>query len=168
MTQWWTALVLVSGFFLADGGKLEMKEFSSKEGRFKVLLSGTPKEISQTVRDMTVRMYVVAQKDGVYLVSYNDMPAIALRGGPDAILDGARDGAVGNLKAKLTTSSKITLARKHPGREFSADLPDKKGSIRSRVYLVGDRMYQTQVIGTSSLVDSADTSKFLDSFKVTE
>jgi hypothetical protein len=82
-------------------------------------------------------------------------------------LNGAQAGAVGNINAKLTSSSKITLDRKHSGRDFAAELPAQKGMVRARIYIVGPRLYQIMAMGTKPWVESSNTKKFLDSFALT-
>jgi hypothetical protein len=74
---------------------------------------------------------------------------------------------ISNIKAKLTSASRTTLDGKYPGRNVEAELPDKKGILRARIYFVGQRLYQIVVLGKNQLVDSKDATKFLDSLVVT-
>ena len=60
------------------------------------------------------------------------------------------------LRPWLASEKKILLDKKHPGRDITGDLPDKKGLIRSRLYAVGDRFYMLLVIGTKDWVEGKD------------
>jgi hypothetical protein len=162
---------LVASLFLSAGcGKKDFTEFSSAEGKFKALFPGTPKETSQNAAGMNMKIFTVEERNGAYVVAFADLPLAENM--PDAEiqtrLDGAKQGMVNNVNGKLTGESQVKLDGQYPGREVKADLPDKKGQLQARVYLVGKRLYQIMVVGTSSTVGSADTVKFLDSLKVTK
>jgi len=157
------AIALVS-----DCTGAEFAEFTSAEGKFKAMMPGTPKEKTRTVGGIAFESYTVEQQNGAYLAAFADLPI------PDGEseeqtqtrLDGSRDGMVQAIGGTLTSSSKITLKGKQPGREILASLPDNKGIVRARVYMVGKRLYQVQAIGTKSWVESAESTKFLDSLSL--
>jgi hypothetical protein len=168
-TRIWPLFVVAC--FLAGGcRKVEFKEFSSPEGRFKVEFPGTPKKTNQQAAGIKMTTYTVEEKNGAYVVAFADAPIPS--GETEAQLrkrlDGARDGMVGNVGGKLTSESDLTLKDKYPGREVKADIPSKKGALRARVYIVDGRLYQVMVIGTSSWITSAEATRFLDSFALTE
>ena len=163
-----TLVVLVVPLIATIGCKkgAQFKEFSSAEGRFKVLMPGAPKEQAQAAGPITMKNFMIEEKDGAYMASFAELPIAANE--PDAMtqqrLDGSRDGALRNTNAKLKKESKITLAGKYPGREIEADLPGGKGIVRARVWIVNQRLYMVQVIGTAAWASSNDANKFLDSF----
>jgi hypothetical protein len=169
-----TRLHLVCGaaclLFLSGCNKAEFKEFTSADGRFKIQMPGTPKEGSQASGGTTMKTYSIESRNGAYVVGYGDLPIPANE--PEAAvqerLDGARDGAVRGGNATLSNSGRVTLAGKYPGREFSAKLNGKEGIIRAKIYLVGSRLYQVMVVGTDSFANSSDSTKFLDSFALTQ
>ncbi len=157
-------LLLVSG---CDNG--EFREIVSEEGRFKVQMPGTPKETSQFVLGFTMKTWSLEKKEGGYAVAFADIPMASKESDIQIQkrLEGARDGMVSNTRSKLTSSSRTTLNGKYPGRDVEADLPDQKGILRARIYLVGQRLYQIMVVGTKPWANSADATKFLDSLIVT-
>ncbi len=157
--------LLFGAMFVTGCGQAEFKEFTSQEGKFKVQMPGTPKKQEQETFGAKLVTYSVEQRNGAYAANFADMPIPAGESAEklEDRLDGAQAGALGNIKAKLIDSKKVTLENKYPGREFNGELPDNKGMIRARVFLVNTRMYQIIVIGTKSFVNSADASKFLNS-----
>src|SRR5262245_60763611 len=108
-------LVMCSLVFVTGAAADELKEFSSKDGKFKVLMPGKPKEQSQSVAGMEIKMFLVEEKNGGMVVVYCDM---SVMGPPDAMLDGAVKGALANSKSKEKSVAKIQLVGKHPGREI--------------------------------------------------
>lgn len=150
-------------------------EFASKEGHYSVLMPGTPTESTQKVPtpagEIVANIATVEQSRGVgYAVSYNDMPfdenQLKEPGAVDKVLDGSANGQVTNVKGKLISQKPIKLGD-YPGREVYFEVPEK-GEIRSRIFLVGKRLYQTMVQGPKVTVTSKDADKFLDSFKLTK
>jgi hypothetical protein len=165
----WVGAVTVGLLLLCGGDKAEFEEFASKEGRFKVQMPGTPEEKTQTVAGVTLNLFLLEETDGGYAVAYADLP-IAADEKVEAIqkrLDGARDGMLRNINATLVRESKITLKGKYQGREIEANLPDKKGLLRARLYVVNKRLYQVMVVGTTDYVRAESATKFLGSLVVT-
>lgn len=157
-------------FAAGCGGQPEFKEFSPPGGNLKVLLPGTPKNESQDHQGMKVNSWSASVGKGQYTVGFVELP---IPKGEDETkiqnrLDGAVQGMVGNVRAELVDSKKISLQNKYPGREVVANLPEGKGVIHARLYLVGTRLYQTMAVGTKTWVAGADTNKFLNSLKITQ
>ncbi|MCI0641537.1 MAG: hypothetical protein L0Y72_28580 [Gemmataceae bacterium] len=153
--------------FVAGCGGAALSDFTSEADNFKAKMPGTPKQQTQSVKGFSVKTYTVESRDGGMIVSVTDMSSIIPPGESDEKiqdrLDGSQAGAVGNIGASLINSQKRTLG-KHSGREFSANLPNNKGKMRSRIYLVDRKLYQVMVIGTASHADSANATGFLESF----
>jgi hypothetical protein len=162
-------LLAFAGCKRVDLDNTPIREFRSAEGRFTVQVPGSPKEESQTVLGMTMKVYTVEGHDGAFAVSYADVPIgdnesswqISQR------FDGARDGMLRNAGGKLTREYALTLQGKYRGRGIDADVPAKNGKLRARVYIVGKRFYQLLVVGTKERVESANATRFLDSLTVT-
>jgi len=169
-----TCLLLVVPVALASARDNEWTEFKPKGGNLTVKMPGKP--MAQKAQDIEYpggksKLYMfILQVDGgkgAYMVAYNDFPSELITDEvAEAALDGAQKGAVTNVKGKLLKSSKITLQKKYPGRDFTFEVGGI-GQARARVYLVEGRLYQTAVFGSEDLIKSADTKTFLDSFKVT-
>jgi hypothetical protein len=162
-------LVMVGGAQKAD---LKFKEFAPKGAGYSIQMPGEPKEQKHSVKTpvgtIDIIMYAVEpDPNASFVLAYSDYPDAALKGATDdQRLDGARDGAAGNVKGKILSEKKITLG-KYPGREVVIEIPTK-GQLRSRMYMVDHRLYQVMVGGTKELTTSKDADKFLGSFKLTK
>jgi len=178
MTKTRFLFAVACGFLIVSGcsktgsnNSNEFKEFASAEGRFKVLMPGTPKEESQAAAGTNMKTYSLTEKEGAYMVAFADLPLPKGMKEPEIQkrLDGARDGMLSNVGGKLTNSSKITLSGKYPGREVQATLPKQQdGLLIAKIYFVNQRLYQIMVTGTKAWAGSADATKFLDSLVVTQ
>ena len=155
-------------------------EFTSAQWKFTARFPAEPSKSTQNApvpggRTVPFTMFTAefAGKDAGCVVGVADVPVPAGASPTmlDAMLDGARDGAVKNVKAKLTRSREVTLDGKYPGREFTATFTQPvKGQLRARIFLAGNRLYQVFVVGADEggAVGSAEATAFLDSFAVTE
>jgi hypothetical protein len=88
-------------------------------------------------------------------------PALAGKD-PDAILQGAKNGAVTNSKGKLVSEKPITLGANH-GIAFEIDSDSAR--VTARVYLVGTSIYE-MIVASPLNSNYADTARFLDSLKL--
>jgi TonB family protein len=157
----------------AEYSEKAWKEFSSLEGRFTVLMPGSPAKESRSVQTHAGRigLEVFELKTGVasYLITYSDFPRMPED--PQTALKHARDGAVENAKGKLLHEKKISLDG-HPGLELIIETPST--IIKSAFYAVKQRLYQVVILlppdrGLPKEIikfqDSVAT-KFLGSFKL--
>jgi len=81
---------------------------------------------------------------------------------PDAVLEGAKNGAIANANARLLHAKKVTLGI-YPGIAFEAEADTLH--LSARIYFVGSILYQIFVAGP--LPDGGDdTARFLDSFQL--
>jgi hypothetical protein len=165
-----SVLALVVVLLAAVGcGPGELKEYTSKDGKFKVLMYANPTKKDQAAAGTTMHVVMNDLGSRAIVIAFADMP-IPAGESDDKIqtrLDGAKNGAIKNINGTEKTSSKITLAGKHPGRAFTAELPGGKGFVKARVFLAGQRLYQVMVLGPSSFTDSDDVKKVFDSFEIT-
>jgi hypothetical protein len=159
---------------LGFGQQPEWMPFTSSAGKFRVLFPGEPTEQKESVKTPAgvvevTTFFVEQQLEQVnYVVTYARFPAAAVKAGSEAKrLDNARDGAVARMKGKLKSEKRIALQKQYPGRELLIETPDKR-RVRGRIYAVGDRLYQVLVLGPAAVVDSKETSRFLDSFQLTK
>jgi hypothetical protein len=149
---------------------LRWKEFTSSEGRFSVLMPGTPTDQAQKVNSpvgvIDLHVFVVEQSGAQYLVAYNDYPdAMVKTGDPEKVLDGARNGIVANVRGRLLSEVKITL-QQFPGRELKVMVPDGAQMMQTRLYFVKNRLYQVGAVTSEADASSKDIPKFLESFKL--
>jgi hypothetical protein len=161
-------------FFPAVGDAEEWKTYSSKDGRFSVLMPGKPQEQTQNVKtpDGKLALHLLVSAvalDRVVYVSYSDYPAKSVESKQEAFLDGTVKGNVNSLKGKLVTEKKIAVGKgKRPGRDVLIDLPDKKQMYRSRIVLSGNRLFQVVALGSEEFVKGKEVGEYLDSFKVAD
>jgi hypothetical protein len=69
------ALLLVP---LVGCGSPEFKEFNSPEGKFTVLMPGTPEKKSQAAQGITLNLYGMNVRNGAYAAGYADLPPTSL------------------------------------------------------------------------------------------
>ncbi|MBN1431094.1 MAG: hypothetical protein JXB07_22180 [Anaerolineae bacterium] len=139
-------------------------EFVSDEGKFSVLMPGTPTEETQTTTDGTdIHMFSVEDWGDAYLVGYSDFPQDIIEGtDAEMLLDFARDGAAGD--GTILSETSITI-NGYPGRALEIDSSDDDIVLYANIYLVDNRLYQV-IVTSGDGTRSAKVSEFLDSFKL--
>ena len=148
----------------------DFQRFTSKAGGFTLLMPTEPKTQTQNletaVGTITVTMYIAEKNGAAYFASFNDYPAeLVQKSDPQAILDGARDGAVNNVKGKLLNEKKIAIGS-HPGRDITFEAVNGQYLARSRMYLVNQRLYQIMVLAPREQGLPAKIDQYLDSFQL--
>jgi hypothetical protein len=146
-------------------------EYTSTEGRFTVRVPGTPQVTRKEIPGATVFMATVEQPSGRYVVGWMDIQPKPDEGEAPVwvSLGNARDSAVRSVGGTLLFDHKITLGgKKYPGFDLLIELPGKEDRTRDRMYLVNGRLYQVIASGRKWWVESSDTQKFLDSFRLVE
>src|SRR2546423_834410 len=88
------------------------KEFSSAEGRFAILMPGTPKEEIQTnqtdMGQLEIHTFTLQTSVAVYMAAYTDFPiTVHTQELVEKILDGARSNLLANNTRKLLNESTI-------------------------------------------------------------
>jgi hypothetical protein len=162
-------ILFLPGLLLMTGCGADLKEFSP-DGKFTVLMAGTPKEETRTVSGVTTRTYTIEERNGVYGVSVSDYPG-NLPWIPEEIETRLKLNCktlVEQYGARQTGEQDVKLAEKYPGRQVEADLTDRDGVLRARFYVVNGRLYQLTALGTRKWANSAEASRFLGSLTVKE
>ena len=147
----------------------ELKNFTSEDGRFSILLPDTPKfethNLSSAVGPVVSKSYIVDDLDMSYGVTYTDYPSdVVERTDPQKMLDGARDGGISNSHGELVTEKNISL-NGYPGREMTISVRDI--AVRSRVYIVKNRLYSVLASGPIAQLYLEPAVSILDSFNLT-
>ena len=75
------------------------------------------------------------------------------------------DGMVNNVKGKLISESKINLGD-FQGREFKIDFRDGLAIIKTRIYLVENKVYFLQTITKTEKENNKLIEKFMNSFTI--
>jgi hypothetical protein len=156
--------------FFAGCQQPTWEELSSSEGAFSIFLPGSPTELTRTVNTaagpIDFHFFLLEQKDIAYLVGYSDYPEIAVqKTNPEAILEGARNGAVASAQGKLLSELIISL-NGYPGRELKIEPAGGEGTINTNMFVVDNRLYQVMVVTPKEKAFSKHVGKFLDSFKL--
>jgi hypothetical protein len=168
-----TVLGLAAGVALAGGPKkgsdLAVREFP--DGRFKAMLGDDPKEKTQRVKSeagpLEINSLAAKVSDNLTLsVTWTDYPD-SFRDVPrEKLLAAVRDG-LKTKSAKLVTEKDVSAADPTPAaKEVQYD--HGKYHTRTRLYLVGTRLYQVTATGKKDAVESDLAGKFLVSFEVTK
>ena len=170
-----------------EGNSTTWKEFSSIEGRFSVLLPGTPSldvtQIDTRAGQVPNYAYALATDAAVFVIMYSDMPAYSSEPARQReMLDAGRDRMLaGDKTLHIVSEADISLAG-NLGREMVTQ--DESSISKARCFIVNGRIYVTMfVMETDRALKSrsatptpenrtdlfeATAAKFLDSFKLTE
>ncbi|HEV2663323.1 MAG TPA: hypothetical protein VG324_00320, partial [Blastocatellia bacterium] len=139
------------------------QEFKHEAGNFAVMMPGKPLEMSQTVESEIgkIPIHSFTAQGGTlnFLAMYAEYPiSIDTAESAKTSLDNARDLLLSRRNGKLISEADISFG-KYPGRELKAKVDG--GMLRSRTYVVNQRMYMVMAIAAGD-----DISKQLDSKKI--
>ncbi len=144
----------------------EWKTYSFPAEGFSILFPTQPTEQKQAVPtdagSFELHTYLAASDTVALYVGVCDYGDAAKGGDPDAILEGAKNGAVAKVHAHLINSKKVSIGI-YPGVEIEAAA--EGAHLFGRIYLVGSILYQEFVALTSDR-PYPDTGRFLDSFQI--
>jgi hypothetical protein len=150
------------------------KIFTAPDGRFTVLMPGTPKMMTQTQKtymgeiDLQVFVAQPPKQEVVYLVAYNDFPhSYGQMANPQEILKNAQDMALKTTQSHLVSQCNIRSSNGHPGREIVYVNPGGK-ITKDRMYFANGRLYQVMAITTKKQQKtlSQTIAGYLNSFHV--
>jgi hypothetical protein len=161
-------LVGVSLPLILAGSDPEWATFAPKGQGFSVLMPGPAAEHQAELKTeagaVNVTYFVAEDKHVTYVVSCSKFAKGALKADTqEKRLDNARDGALESAGGKLESEKPVKLGP-HSGRELLID--GSKAFVRTRIYAMDNKLYQTMAVGSRKHVNGADAKKFLDSFKV--
>lgn len=175
------ALALLAGSALADepkkdepkkdAPKAEKTPVEAKALRFAATFPGKPKETPNTVKvngdDVTITQFMIEIEKSAYLVAVNDYKPGTLAADPQVVLEGVRNGNLGNNGQLLDEDEKRTEfgPDKLPMRAFTF----KKDNLffRNLIVLDGNRLYQVMVVAeTEKPLTGAAAKQLYESFKI--
>ncbi|TAF11228.1 MAG: hypothetical protein EAZ77_01335 [Nostocales cyanobacterium] len=176
--------ILLSGYTITQPGSANQpliiaqsiwKKFSDPEGRFSILMPGTPTVTKHKVNTkdglVEVNMFTVErQQDEVkYTVAYIDYPENYIQMLKDKNLveqaiDTGKTTALEHEKGTLISEEKINLSG-YPGKEVNYTKPGDK-IIKHRIFLVEKRLYQVSAEASKKKQKylTKSISGFCDSF----
>ena len=146
--------------------------FTSKTGRFSVLMPSTPKYLRQTqktqIGPIELQSFVAAipQQDVAYRVAYSDFPySYGRKDNAQQIFDGIRENTLKVTRSNLRSERNISL-NGSPGREIQ--FGSGVQTTTDRMYLVDGRLYQV-IVQTTTVKEKyipGSIAGFLNSFRV--
>jgi len=167
------SIALVAAVVLSACGGSQWTEFTSSGGRFTILAPGSFEEDSQSVPtaagDIELHLFTLDRGSEGYFVGYFDMPPELLAfSDANALLDGAIQGAFGNVGGNVDSQQFISLDG-FPGIEAAGSFTfsGQRGSMKARAYVVGERVFQVYVASRGSVSELEEVDRFLDSFRPT-
>ncbi|MEO0987458.1 MAG: hypothetical protein AAFY20_18195 [Cyanobacteria bacterium J06639_14] len=166
-------LLLISTLLVTacSGSKVSLEDFSSEAGQFSISVPGAFQETQESVETpvgpINIHTFTAEAQNSAYVVAYSDYPTeIVEQSDPQMLLDSSRDGALGNLNGTIVSEEAIALDG-NPGRSLVIDTVDPTGdeaTIKSRIYLVNNRLYQILVVSPKDQAQEAKFDAFLESF----
>ncbi len=157
----------------APGGGSAWQDFDCPEAACTMQFPSKPtkevREIKTVLGKQKLAIYAVELEQGrlAYLFSFTDYPpGFGKLATPEKALDGAREGMLKAVSGKLVREEKIKIDG-FPGRYlvYSGQQDNQTYTGNAKVYLVGDRLYQLQVLGFPGAFNQANADKFFKSFK---
>jgi hypothetical protein len=143
--------------------------YSCTPGKYEVEFPGIPQLSMDTVETDAgnVILYsalVTPNQEEAFLVVYSDYShELVSMSDAYSIINAAKEGALGNFKAKTVHEKKITLIN-YPGLEF--DAVSDQFTISYKMFMAGDRLFQVGYISLNKSKTHSDFRKFLDTFKI--
>ncbi len=170
-------LMLSISLFLIGGCQNKSQQdstgvFRSPEGRFSIHIPGTPIESSHMTRtpkgNILYRSFELERPDTWYGVQYSDYPESYMQENtPEGILDRTRRACEMGLEAKFVGETEITLGE-YPGRELTFKQSAGLIIVKTRIFVVGNRVYQITVRVPNRDAALKNAMEYLDSFKLLE
>jgi hypothetical protein len=149
---------------LLSGCGEKLTEYHDEEGRFRILLPGTPTPVERKKLQAGQKAVVLEQRSGNWKVVWEDL-ALPRPLDPEQCLDMACTAAVEKLQGKAVSRKTIHVGD-YPGRDLIAEDSTGKVIVRDRMYLVGRRLYHVIATGPKWWVERGITDQVLDSFEL--
>lgn len=137
------------------------KQFSSEEGNFSIFVPSTSvTNLNSQSEDYSINIYYADTKKSSYIVGYVDYNADLSELSLDEIYQDFLNDFLGN-DIKLLSKSDIKLG-KFPGLEIQYKNSNQKTVAKSRLFLVGQRLY---ILDVSNYM-AGDAKQFFNSFRL--
>lgn len=141
--------------------------FSPKDGGYSIKLPGKPTERAlphDTKEEQNVStLYELTRENFTYVVGYMNHPLSVEAANRDKFLSKAAESGITSAGGTVIGNTAIS-SDGYLGREVTGEV--KGFSYRSRVYLVGERLYLLIVWLPPNKTDSENAAKFFGSFKI--
>ena len=154
------------------GEKGDDSLFVSEEGKFSVDFLGATPGFSSTnvdtdVGSIVLNMYMYEKgEDQAFMVAYCDYPPemVDESDGAIGLLEGAKNGALGNLNIESPETENDIELDGHQGMSFSAN--NGEFFVTYEIYLVGNRLYQIAILRLGEYASKKDKKTFMKSFQL--
>lgn len=144
-----------------------MDKYTYPEGRFKVMLPGSPQVKYTDQSGMRMVDYLYAVPEGTFNVSYVILPEPPPKIKTSQLLDNMSQSVVNSLMGLHTRQYPSSL-QGFPGCQLEMpELANKTGqSARFRIYIVQNFIYIVGLAGKKEWLNSPNAKEFLDTFQV--
>jgi hypothetical protein len=137
--------------------------FAPPGAGFVIMVPSQPKEEVDTKPTFTTHIYTVSAGRAIFMAAYGDYAA-GVRIDPQKELEANRDNFNKGLNARLIQSQTISMDGRQ-GLEFTSETAQV--NLKSRVFLVGNRVFQLATLVYKGSDESRNVEMFLDSFAFT-
>lgn len=148
-------------------GCLKPTKFTNKLGNFGVTFPGKPINASYPLStadgDVTMYMFGFKNNEKAFILAYSDFPdkTIQSKSAKDLLQD-EKDGA---LAGATTDEEKENTYKGYTGLFYKAKSPDGTQFMTAQTYLVGNRLYQMEILTSGSYPTDAEVSAFIGTFR---
>ncbi len=153
----------------AQSKPLQWKEYVSAQGKFSILLPGEPttgyRPVGADSESSTTYVTNLIVDEKAWTVAYFDLP-VAPTDEPaiQKRFDRTRDHMLKMYSVKLDKEESSTL-NGLPVRSFTTKPDDQNRVQHTRIYLVGQRVYQVWALARAGDEEAAGVKTYFDSFK---
>jgi hypothetical protein len=171
-------LLLVIHSSISSFAQKDWQEFSSEQGGFRVMVPGVMEQkehlLTTDVGELLYTTYLLQpvskDPDNIYYsISFVDYPENSIHSDSMAFLENffhyTIDASVQSVHGELRYVDVLKI-NGFPGRLYRVDYKEGSATIKTRIYMVGNRFYQVQVVmqREKSMNKAQDT--FFDSFEL--
>lgn len=145
--------------------------YTADDGKFQIRFPGAPEVTSESVPTEVgdIKMFTFMYEKSVtevYMVAYSDYPSALIElSNTEDLIQGAKEGVLGNLEAQVDEEKKITLGD-YEGIMFKA--ASDTYFLYYKLYMVKNRLYQIGILRDGSYPVENAVKEFIDSFKLLE
>ena len=164
--------VLMIGVMACDSSK-KWEPYKSDDGWFSAEFPGRPSvrqmPLSYGTGTIKIHMFMTEERNGAYAVGYFDFPEVGADVNLESqeFIESMAKGSFNEMGGGAFTKKKIDFEG-YPGLEAEGEIRkgSTKGMARLRYYVVEKRIYILEVVGFESFVNSGNTDRFFNSFRL--
>ncbi len=163
------SLCLAAICAVAQSKPLNWKEYVSSQGKFSILLPGEPttgyRPVGADSESSTTYVTNLIIDEKAWTVAYFDLPAApADEAASQNRFDRTRDHMLKMYSVKLSKEDNLTF-NGLPVRSFTTKPDDGNRIFHTRIYLIGQRVYQVWALARVGDEEAAGVKAYFDSFK---